>query len=130
MMALEGLEAMGVRLAIDDFGTGSLSLQTLRRLPIDTLKIDESVLATAAGERPVLGAAVGIGHALGLRVIAEGVETEQQLLDLRALGCDAAQGYLFSRPVPENQTEPLFTARYPPPNTHQPRRWFRRRSRS
>jgi EAL domain-containing protein (putative c-di-GMP-specific phosphodiesterase class I) len=133
MAALQGLEAMGVGLAIDDFGTGALSLQTLRRLPIDTIKIDESVLSVPSGERPVLGAAVGIGHALGLRVIAEGVETEQQLSDLRALGCDAAQGFLFSRPVPQDQLEQLFTTHYPPhdnqPQPHR-RRWFRRRSSS
>jgi diguanylate cyclase (GGDEF)-like protein len=123
--ALEGLEATGVRLAIDDFGTGSLSLQTVRRLPVDTIKIDQSVLASATEERPVLGAAVGIGHALGLRVIAEGVETEQQLLELRTLGCDVAQGFLFSRPVPEDEIEQLFTARYPPRDglQHRRRRW-------
>jgi diguanylate cyclase (GGDEF)-like protein len=125
--ALERLESMGVRLAIDDFGTGSLSLQTLRRLPIDTIKVDESVLASADGERPVLGAAVGVGQALGLRVIAEGVETEQQLLELRALGCDAAQGFLFSRPVPEGEVEQLFAARYPPRDGLQHRRWRWRR---
>src|SRR5207302_456993 len=74
---LQGLGRMGVRLAIDDFGTGSSSLQALKRLPIDTIKIHESVLASSSEERPVLGAVVGIGHALGLRVIAEGVETEE-----------------------------------------------------
>jgi EAL domain-containing protein (putative c-di-GMP-specific phosphodiesterase class I) len=123
--ALEGLEATGFRLAIDDFGTGSLSLQTLKRLPIDTIKLDDSVLASATEERPVLGAAVGIGHALGLRVIAEGVETEQQVLELRALGCDEAQGFLFSRPVPEDQIEQLFAASYSPQGAHQRqrRRW-------
>ncbi len=123
--ALEGLEATGIRLAIDDFGTGSLSLQTLGRLPVDTIKLDQSVLASATGEHPVLGAAVGIGHALGLRVIAEGVETEEQLLELRTLGCDAAQGFLFSRPVPEDEVERLFTVRYPPPEDrqHRRRRW-------
>jgi diguanylate cyclase (GGDEF)-like protein len=127
--ALEGLEAMGVRLAVDDFGTGSTSLQTLKRLPIDTIKIDESVLASSTEERPVLGAAVGIGHALGVRVIAEGVETEQQLLELQALGCDGAQGFLFSRPVPEDEVEQLLAARFSPRDGLQRRRrrWLRRR---
>ena len=123
--ALEGLNATGFRLSIDDFGTGSLSLQTLKRLPIDTIKLDETVLASAVGERQVLGAAVGMGHALGLRVIAEGVETEQQVLDLRALGCDEAQGFLFSRPVPEGEIEQLFAASYSPQGARQRqrRRW-------
>ncbi len=129
---LEDLEATGIRLAIDDFGTGSLSLQTLSRLPVDTIKIDHSMLASATEEHPVLGAAVGIGHALGLHVIAEGVETEQQLLKLQTLGCDAAQGFLFSQPVPETQIQQLLTTKYPPPHTpqHQRHRWFRRRSQS
>jgi hypothetical protein len=83
------------------------------------------VLASATGERPTLGAAVGVGHALGLRVIAEGVETEEQLLELRALGCDAAQGFLFSQPVPEGEVEQLFAARYPSADglQHRRRRW-------
>jgi len=121
--ALEGLGATGFRVAIDDFGTGSSSLQTLKRLPIDRIKLDGSVLASATGERPVLGAAIGIGHALGLRVVAEGVETEQQVLELRALGCDEAQGFLFSRPVPENEIEELFAAKYSPQGARQRRRW-------
>jgi diguanylate cyclase (GGDEF)-like protein len=126
---LEELDTIGVRLAIDDFGTGSLSLQTLSRLPVDTIKIDHSVLTPTTDEHPVLGAAVGIGHALGLRVIAEGVETEQQLLELRTLGCDAAQGFLFSQPVPEHEVEQLFTTNYQPPDPtqHQPHKWFGRR---
>jgi diguanylate cyclase (GGDEF)-like protein len=124
--ALEGLETSGFRLAIDDFGIGSLSLQTLKRLPIDTIKLDDSVLASATEERSVLGAAVGMGHALGLRVIAEGVETEQQVIELRALGCDEAQGFLFSQPVPEAEIEQLFAASYSPQGAHQPqrRRWW------
>ena len=125
IMALEGLGQTGFRFAIDDFGTGSLSLQTLKRLPIDAIKLDESVLVSAAGERPVLGAAVGIGHALGLRVVAEAVETEQQVLELRALGCDEAQGFLFSRPVPEEEIKRLFDVTYSAqgPRQRQRRRW-------
>jgi diguanylate cyclase (GGDEF)-like protein len=128
--ALQGLDAMGVRLAVDDFGTGSSSLRVLRRLPIDTIKVDRSVLASSTEERPVLGAAIGIGHALGMRVVAEGVETEQQLLELRRLGCDGAQGFLFSRPVPEDEVEQLLATSYASPDgvEHQRRRWFRRRT--
>jgi diguanylate cyclase (GGDEF)-like protein len=123
---LQELKASGFRVAIDDFGTGSLSLQTLRRLPIDMIKLDENALTAATGERPVLGAAVGMGHALGLRVIAEGVETEQQVLELRALGCDEAQGFLFSQPVPEGEIEQLFATRYSPQGARQRqrRRWL------
>jgi diguanylate cyclase (GGDEF)-like protein len=128
--ALQGLQAMGVHLAIDDFGTGSSSLQMLKLAPIDTIKVHESVLASSTDQRPVIGAAVGIGHALGLRVIAEGVETEQQLLELRQLGCDGAQGFLFSRPVPEDEVEQLLTTSYArAPQGREPqhrRRWFRR----
>jgi diguanylate cyclase (GGDEF)-like protein len=127
--ALQVLEGTGIRLAIDDFGTGSSSLQAIKRLPIDTIKIHESLLASSTEERPVLGAAVGIGHALGLRVIAEGVETEQQLDELRALGCDGAQGFLFSRPVPEDEVEQLLaaTAASGGGERGRRRRWFRQR---
>jgi len=121
--ALEELGATGCRLAIDDFGTGSLSLQALTRLPIDAIKLDETVLAPGSGERSVLGTAVGIGHSLGMRVIAEGVETEQQVAELRALGCDEAQGFLFSRPVPDAEIENVFAAKYSPQGVRQRRRW-------
>ncbi len=101
---LEGLKALGVTLTIDDFGLGSASLAELRRLPLDGLKIHGSFLEPVAGEAPddLLRAMVDLGHALGLGVAAEGIETDRQLARVRALGCDRAQGYFLGRPVPED----------------------------
>ncbi|MEA2158759.1 MAG: hypothetical protein QOD66_1139 [Solirubrobacteraceae bacterium] len=101
--ALERLKTIGVQIAIDDFGTGSSSLTDLKRLPVDTLKIHESFVG-AIGSHPedasIVGAVVDLGHALGLDVAAEGVETDAQLAELKSLGCDGAQGFLLGRPVP------------------------------
>jgi EAL domain-containing protein (putative c-di-GMP-specific phosphodiesterase class I) len=105
---------MGVGVAIDDYGTGSSSLSTLRRLPIDMLKIHESFvqeLGTSSEQTPIVGAVVELGHALGMSVVAEGVETDSQLAELRALGCDGAQGFLFGRPVPEDEAQALIGER-------------------
>jgi EAL domain-containing protein (putative c-di-GMP-specific phosphodiesterase class I) len=110
---LRALKGVGVTLAIDDFGTGYSSLTTLKQLPIDTLKLHESFvndLGIDADEGPIVGAVVELGHALGLTVVAEGVETDAQLAQLRELGCDGAQGYLFGRPVPEQEAEALLVA--------------------
>jgi diguanylate cyclase (GGDEF)-like protein len=110
---LEGLRALGLHLAIDDFGTGSSSLSNLRRLPVDSLKIHESIVSELGSnprERPIVAAVVELGHALGLKVLAEGVETEVQIEELRALGCDGAQGFLLGRPVPEEDVEALLAA--------------------
>lgn len=99
---LHALRRMGVRLAIDDFGTGESSLAALRRYPIDTVKIDREFIAGADTDddaAAIVRAVVGIGRALGLRVIAEGVETEGEHRLLRGLGCAYAQGYLFGRPM-------------------------------
>ncbi|HET9444551.1 MAG TPA: EAL domain-containing protein [Acidimicrobiales bacterium] len=100
---LLALKALGVRIAIDDFGTGYSSLSYLRRFPVDVVKIDRSFVA-GLGVDPaadaIVAAVVNLSHALGLRVVAEGVETEEQLLAVRALGCDRAQGFYWSRPVP------------------------------
>ncbi|MDP8969251.1 MAG: EAL domain-containing protein [Actinomycetota bacterium] len=100
--ALLGLKALGVRLAIDDFGTGYSSLSYLRRFPVDVVKIDRSFV-TGVGVDPAAEAIVvavnNLSHALGLTVVAEGVETREQLVALRALGCDRAQGYYWSPPV-------------------------------
>ena len=107
---LGALKTIGVSLAIDDFGTGYSSLARLRQLPVDTLKLDRSFVR-ALGSEPeaaaVLGAVVELGHALGLSVVAEGVETDLQLAQLRELGCDGAQGFLFSGPVPEEEVHAL-----------------------
>jgi predicted signal transduction protein with EAL and GGDEF domain len=99
---LRQIRALGVRVAIDDFGTGFTSLAHLRALPVDVLKIDRS-LVVAAGDAPdvhVLSLLVGTAHALGMRLVAEGVETEEQLANMRMLGCDHVQGFVFSRPTP------------------------------
>ncbi len=101
---LHALKDLGVMLAIDDFGTGFSSLTYLRRLPLDVLKVDKSFvdgLGKSKGDTAIVGAVINLAHTLDLRVIAEGVETESQLEVLRDLGCDYAQGFLFSRPVPE-----------------------------
>ena len=100
--ALLGLKALGVRLAIDDFGTGYSSLSYLRRFPVDTVKIDRSFvsgLGTDPAAEAIVAAVVNLAHAIGLVVVAEGVETEQQLVLVRALGCDRAQGFFWSRPL-------------------------------
>ncbi len=101
--ALLDLKALGVRLAIDDFGTGYSSLSYLRRFPVDVVKLDRSFVA-GLGVDPtataIVAAVVNLAHALGIVVVAEGVETEAQLVALRALRCDRAQGYYWNRPLP------------------------------
>jgi EAL domain-containing protein (putative c-di-GMP-specific phosphodiesterase class I) len=99
---LQELSAMGIQLAIDDFGTGYSSLSYLRRFPIDTLKIDQSFvqdLATDAGNATIVSAVIAMGKSLKQRVIAEGVETRQQLEFLREQHCNGGQGYYFCRPL-------------------------------
>jgi EAL domain-containing protein (putative c-di-GMP-specific phosphodiesterase class I) len=110
VVALQGLKATGVRLAIDDFGTAASSLTGLRQLPIDTIKLHKSLvsgLGSNPRETPIIGAVVELGHALGVTVVAEGVETEAQASELRAIGCDGAQGFLFGRPMPEDAVRRL-----------------------
>ncbi|HYB27676.1 MAG TPA: EAL domain-containing protein [Solirubrobacteraceae bacterium] len=111
--ALERLKATGVRIALDDFGSGASSLSRLRELPVDALKLHESFIAPL-GSSPedtlLVGALVDLGHALGLAVVAEGVERYSQLEQLRDLGCDAAQGYAIGRPVSEEQLEAALVA--------------------
>ncbi len=100
---LRSLKAMGLYLAIDDFGTGYSSLSYLHRFPIDTIKIDRAFvkgLTPDSGEGAIVKAIIGMAQALNMRVLAEGVETEEQLAFLRAHNCDEIQGYLFSRPLP------------------------------
>jgi EAL domain-containing protein (putative c-di-GMP-specific phosphodiesterase class I)/GGDEF domain-containing protein len=97
---LQALRAAGVRIAVDDFGSGYSSLARLSRLPLDELKIDRVFLATLQGNGAKVAAAViGLGHTLGLRVVAEGVEREDQLDFLRQHGCDEFQGHLLSHPL-------------------------------
>jgi len=99
IVALRGL---GCQVSIDDFGTGHSSLSYLKRFPVDTLKIDRSFvqgLPADTQDASIVNAIIGMTRGLGLRVVAEGVETEEQLRYLRAQGCDEAQGFLISRPV-------------------------------
>jgi diguanylate cyclase (GGDEF)-like protein/PAS domain S-box-containing protein len=99
--AMVALRELGVRLSIDDFGTGYSSLGYLRRFPVDTVKVDRSFvdgLGTESEDSAIVAAVVSLGHALGLSVVAEGVETERQLAELRALRCDRAQGFWFAPP--------------------------------
>jgi len=103
---LHRLRALGIRIAIDDFGTGYSSLRTLRGFPFDKIKIDRSFtrdLGISPDARSIVSAIVGLGRALGMRITAEGVETEEQLACLLAEGCSEAQGYLFSRPRPAEE---------------------------
>lgn len=103
---LVGLQTMGVRIALDNFGTGYSSLSNLRRFPINALKIDGQFVRRApedAADARIVAALAGLATGLGLRVVAEGVETEEQLDFVRHCGCDEAQGYTLSRPLPAAQ---------------------------
>ncbi len=103
LQTLRRLKEVGVRLAIDDFGTGYSSLAYLRQFPVDILKVDRSFVSDAATDSnaaAIVRAVVALGHQLGLRVVAEGVEDENQLRLLRLIQCDAAQGYLFGAATP------------------------------
>ena len=100
---LEALRALGVSIALDDFGTGYSSLIYLQRFPFDRLKIDRAFVASlgaAASTSPIIQSIVTLGHALGMKVLAEGIENEEQRVLLRLAGCDEMQGYLFARPGP------------------------------
>jgi diguanylate cyclase (GGDEF)-like protein len=100
---LEALRALGVRLALDDFGTGYSSLNYLQKFPFDRLKIDRSFVASlgkAGNSGAIVQSIVTLGHALGMKVLAEGVELEEQRVLLRLAGCDEMQGYLFATPQP------------------------------
>jgi PAS domain S-box-containing protein len=99
---LAQLKALGVRLSIDDFGTGYSSLGRLRQIPVDTLKIDRSFVSSMSSDpenREIVRSIIMLAHNLGLKVVAEGTETEEQVTQLTALNCEMAQGYFFSRPA-------------------------------
>lgn len=110
---LSRLRALGLQIALDDFGTGYSSLAYLRDLPLDELKIDKSFVHELGRGRqhPLIGAMVTIGRQMDLRVVAEGVETEEQFRALVELGCNGFQGYWFSHPLPEAELQPWLQAR-------------------
>jgi EAL domain-containing protein (putative c-di-GMP-specific phosphodiesterase class I) len=111
---LQAIRAMGVTIAIDDFGTGFSSLGYLARLPVDTLKIDRSFVIDMTGGPQglaLVSTIISLAHALKLKVVAEGVETEEQSRLLRLLSCDEMQGFLFSKPVPREVLEARFLAK-------------------
>jgi diguanylate cyclase (GGDEF)-like protein/PAS domain S-box-containing protein len=113
---LEEIAAMGVRLAIDDFGTGYSSLSYLKRFPVHKLKIDQSFirdLTTDRDDEAIVSAIIGLAHSLGLDILAEGVETRQQLDALIVLGCEHFQGNLFSPPLPPLGADEIFRPRFP-----------------
>jgi len=109
---LEQLKARGIQLLIDDFGTGYSCLSYLHRFPIDTLKIDRSFISriTDAGENiEIVEAIIKLAHNLNINVVAEGIETENQLKRIKALGCEFGQGYLFSKPLEKNAAEEMLS---------------------
>jgi len=106
--ALEDLRKLGVRLALDDFGAGYSSLTYLQRLPFDKLKIDRGFVAAldhSANAGVIIQAIVALGRALGMSIVIEGVETEEQRVLLRLAGCNEMQGFLFARPSPREDID-------------------------
>ncbi len=111
---LSSIHSLGISISMDDFGTGYSSLSYLRSYPFNILKIDKSFISDIEvdqGDLELVAAAISMAHGLGLKVIAEGVETEQQYQLLLALKCDFAQGYLFGRPLPHNEFQALLNQR-------------------
>ena len=117
----------GVQISVDDFGTGYSSLSYLRDLPIDELKLDRSFvfpMADDARAAALVASTIDLAHSLGLRMVAEGVETDVAYSELARLGCDQAQGYYMSRPVPAAELDHWLTNRRPtdrPAKTPEPR---------
>ncbi|MBX9834569.1 MAG: EAL domain-containing protein, partial [Burkholderiaceae bacterium] len=118
LKVLRRMGDLGVRLAVDDFGTGYSSLAHLKRFPIDVLKIDQGFIREipqSADDMAISAAIIAMGQSLGLEVLAEGVETPEQLAFLRERGCHSYQGYLRSRPVPAAEFAALLQAQGPAP---------------
>jgi EAL domain-containing protein (putative c-di-GMP-specific phosphodiesterase class I) len=113
IITLQDLKAMGVQISIDDFGTGYSSLNYLKRFPIDTLKIDRSFvqdITTDSNDAAIARAIIDMAQSLHLKVVAEGVETEEQFAFLLQNGCHTMQGFLFSDPIPANDFVQLLAA--------------------
>ncbi len=111
--ALRALKAIGVRLVLDDFGTGYSSLSYLTRLPLDALKVDRSFVAALGSESSdsaITEAIIAMARALSLAVVGEGAETPAQVAELRRLGCEFAQGYIFSEPLAAGEITALLSA--------------------
>jgi EAL domain-containing protein (putative c-di-GMP-specific phosphodiesterase class I) len=117
LATLHACKALGVMLAMDDFGTGYSSLAYLKRYPLDCLKIDQTFVRNITqdiGDAAITRAIVAMAHSFGMSVIAEGVETIEQLDFLRGLGCEEFQGFLFSKPVPAEEAVKCFAGFMPP----------------
>ncbi len=116
---LRELREQGVRLSIDDFGTGFSSLSYLTKLPVHELKIDQSFTAglpDRTADVTVVASVIGLAHQLGMQALAEGVETDDQIAEVRRLGCDLVQGYLLGRPMPAHEIDRFLLTR-PPSST-------------
>ncbi|WP_299407401.1 bifunctional diguanylate cyclase/phosphodiesterase [Acaryochloris sp. IP29b_bin.148] len=114
---LRQIKSLGIQLSMDDFGTGYASLSYLHQLPIDNLKIDRSfveTINTSGAESEIIQAVIQLAHSLQIDVVAEGVETVEQAYHLKTLGCEYAQGYLFSRPVEASEVEKFLDRNYSP----------------
>jgi EAL domain-containing protein (putative c-di-GMP-specific phosphodiesterase class I) len=112
LLTLSAIRDLGVGIALDDFGTGFASLAMLKRLPLTVMKLDRSLVRDLPADREdaaIVRAIIATGHALGLQVVAEGIETEAQRAFLSASNCDEGQGYLFSHPVPAAELPSGFT---------------------
>jgi diguanylate cyclase len=121
LAVLETLKQLGVFLAVDDFGTGYSSLAQLKQLPIEVVKIDRAFvdgLGTDPGDSAIVASIMSLAHAMGLHVVAEGVETEPQARELRALGCLVAQGYLYAPALPPPEVVTLSRSQGAPPAAH------------